>query len=343
MLVENQMVEITWSNANKKHYIAKGYTFTKNLDKFVVNVKDLSAGSKCKVAVVCDNCGTIKYMTNSDYLRCHKKHGIDLCSCCRHISAEMTWNEKYGVSHPLKIKEIKDKSKNTCLLRYGCENPMQSKEIKAKAENTLFEKYGVYHPLQNEKLHNKANQACIDKYGFACVFKSEDVKNKIKQSCLEKYGVENPMQSLEVKNKAYETNIKKYGYKNPMQNLDIKAKAIQTLCQNGSCPTSSQQISVGKMLMDIYGNCELNYPCDQCSLDCVVIVDGQPIDVEYDGQFWHQDSHKDLKRDMFVSTKGYKILRVKGNYAIPTEKQLKEAIDYLVKDNHSHTVIELDI
>lgn len=297
VLMDNQKIEITWNNANKKHYISKGYNFTKNGDKFVINVKDLSKGSNHKVEVICDNCGTAKTMNYSDYIKCHNKHNIDLCSHCRNLSAKMTWEEKYGVSHPKQVQEIKDKGVATCIEKYGCANPMQNQDIRQKAENTLFERYGVKHPLQNEEIHKKANDVCIEKYGVACVFKSDEIKEKIRQ----------------------------------------------TLYSNGTCPTSSQQLKIYHMLKDIYGNCELNYPCSQLSLDCFVNVDGVLIDCEYDGRHWHQDYHKDLRRDKVVKKYEYKVLRIKGVSSVPTKEQLQNAIKYLVGTNHNHYIIELDI
>ena len=67
-------------------------------------------------------------------------------------------------------------------------------------------------------------------------------------------------------------------------------------------------------------------PCDKCSLDCVVCVEGFYIDVEYDGAYWHQDKQKDRRRDNFVKTQGYKIFRIRGDKKdnLPSEEQIKE-------------------
>ena len=37
---------------------------------------------------------------------------------------------KYGVEYPSQSKKIREKSKQTCLKRYGIEYPLQSEEIK---------------------------------------------------------------------------------------------------------------------------------------------------------------------------------------------------------------------
>ena len=63
-------------------------------------------------------------------------------------------------------------------------------------------------------------------------------------------------------------------------------------------------------------------------------MDSIKIDVEYDGWFWHQDKHKDLKRDKFLQSQGFKVLRVRSGVQLPTEEELFEAIDYLVNTEH---------
>ena len=95
------------------------------------------------------------------------------------------------------------------------------------------------------------------------------------------------------------------------------------------------------MLKDIYVDCELNYLVSNCFLDCLVVVNDIRIDVEYDGEFWHQDKQKDRKRDEFLKSLGYKILRIKSAHNIPSIEELKNAIDILVTTNKKYTEIQL--
>jgi len=55
MLVD-QKVKANWHVSNKKHYIEKGYVFTKLRDSFIVDVFDLPHSSKTKVRYICDFC-----------------------------------------------------------------------------------------------------------------------------------------------------------------------------------------------------------------------------------------------------------------------------------------------
>ncbi|WP_299831282.1 zinc-ribbon domain-containing protein [uncultured Metabacillus sp.] len=55
MLIE-QLIKVKWSNRNKKHFIEKGYSFSKNGDEFLVDVNDLKKGSHYFVRFICDYC-----------------------------------------------------------------------------------------------------------------------------------------------------------------------------------------------------------------------------------------------------------------------------------------------
>lgn len=85
MLIPNQLIEVSWHSQSRKHYVDKGYTFTKIGDKFIVKAEDLTKSSTAKIKVKCDYCSKefsmIWYHYQYDILNKHK-----LCACynCRH-------------------------------------------------------------------------------------------------------------------------------------------------------------------------------------------------------------------------------------------------------------------
>lgn len=79
MLVENQLVETTWSTSNDEWYIGKGYIFTKIRNKLLVKAEDLMPSSRVNVNVKCDYCGEIYQTTYCNYIRSIK---IIPKSCC---------------------------------------------------------------------------------------------------------------------------------------------------------------------------------------------------------------------------------------------------------------------
>lgn len=84
MLVENQLVEVSWYSQSKEHYISKGYIFTKYRDKFFVKAEDLCKGSTAYVDVICDYCGDIIRMKWNHYIDILEKNHKCACYKCRH-------------------------------------------------------------------------------------------------------------------------------------------------------------------------------------------------------------------------------------------------------------------
>ena len=90
-----------------------------------------------------------------------------------------------------------------------------------------------------------------------------------------------------------------------------------------SVPTSSQQIYICKLL-----NGELNYPIYNLHAD--ILIDKNII-IEYDGSghyldvvfkqlTWKEKLIKDIRRDAFLQSKGYKIIRIKcSNDKLPSD------------------------
>ena len=106
------------------------------------------------------------------------------------------------------------------------------------------------------------------------------------------------------------------------------------------------QIKLSNIIKDIYGEDRVkdNVPCGKCLLDIELIYNDCKIDIEYDGYYWHKDKQeRDKRRNYYVKNKGYKILRIRSNYEMPTSQQIIQGVDYLVKDNHFLKYIDLDI
>ncbi|WP_332635070.1 hypothetical protein [Halalkalibacter flavus] len=57
MIKDNQKIQMTWNPSNKKHFVSRGYVFTKIYDEFQVEVEDLNEGSNKPIIITCDYCG----------------------------------------------------------------------------------------------------------------------------------------------------------------------------------------------------------------------------------------------------------------------------------------------
>lgn len=176
------------------------------------------------------------------------------------------------------------------------------------------------------------------KYGSSSLWGSEELRNKAKKSMKEKYGYEYFIQSKQGKEKFKESMINKYGVTNPSYSPELQAKAKESMYLNGKVPSSIPERIMVEMLIQEYGedNCKPSYPVDRVNLDCLLIIDDNYIDVEYDGLYWHKNTKDyDRKRDYWLISKGYKVLRIKGNKndELPSIEKIKEEINYLLDDN----------
>ena len=187
----------------------------------------------------------------------------------------------------------------------------------------------------------KQKSIMLKKYGVENPFESEEIKDKIKETVLSKYGVEYFSQTDEHREKTKLTNLSKYGYEYPNQNPLIKAKAIKTFAENGTVPTSSQQIQIHNIVQKKYPEAQLNYPLAPFSLDVFVCIDGVKIDIEYDGSHWHQDPQKDIKRDKIIQSQEIKTIRIRSGRLVPNEQDLFDAIDCLVQTDRRFVEIIL--
>ena len=68
MLLTNVSVKIKWNGNNKKHFVSKGYVFTKLHEEFDVFPTDLPEGSNIYISCECDNCHKIFQTRYNQYL-----------------------------------------------------------------------------------------------------------------------------------------------------------------------------------------------------------------------------------------------------------------------------------
>jgi hypothetical protein len=319
-------VEVKLSGKNIKYYENLGYEIprvlgynnklvVKNGTTITVSIDDLQLTSGTKVYVMCDVCQEhISYIRYHDYNR--RKHGETYCcNACSQVYQQMTCMEKYGARSFLQTQEARERIKNTCLERYGVENPSQVFEVKEKKKQTFLERYNVESPFQ-----------------------SPEIKEKMRRTWITKYGVDRPTKSLEIQEKQRATCLSHYGVEYPAQAPSVQAKIRASMQENGTVPTSSQQVAIYELLKEYYGddNVKINYAQGRCSMDIVVFFESTSVNVEYDGWYWHQNAQKDRARDEFIKKQGYKVLRIKSRTMIPEFTCLVNMIEGLKDGEHTY-------
>lgn len=222
MIKTPQKITLTWFPRRRKYYVSKGYVFTQWKDNFEIDVEDLHPGSHLDVVMICDKCG-------AEFKREFREHKEeDLCAKCGHARAKQTCLEKYGVEHPMQIKEIREKAEKTNLEKYGVRKPLQNKEIFEKMKKENLEKYGHEFNMQVPEFREKTKKTCLKRYGVEYAIVSDVVREKTKQTNLERYGVEYSFKSEEVKEKIRKNNMEKYGVPVSGQTESAKEKRKQT-------------------------------------------------------------------------------------------------------------------
>ena len=87
-------------------------------------------------------------------------------------------------------------------------------------------------------------------------------------------------------------------------------KNIRKYCKSPSKP----QIALYEKVKEIYLDAELEYPITISKTKTIwldIAIPRLKLNYEYDGNYWHQDKNKDIKRDKILKKLGWKIIRIK--------------------------------
>ena len=155
-------VEMTWTHANKRYFIEKGYCFTKYNDKFMCRIEDLNDTSEKKILYICDYCGEENQTSYKHYKRGKLQVDKDDCPHCavrkaheiRKITGKTTmaksrYNTLKQENFILKLhKSVYDK--NYMLLPYVYTNAKQKMMYVCKKHYNLVVQVATAFNLSNE-------------------------------------------------------------------------------------------------------------------------------------------------------------------------------------------------
>ena len=337
----DEMVEVTITNRNSKHYAELGYEIPTHISvkthkpvftsgsKIMVNSNDLISNSTVHIHMKCDYCGEIVEMSmNSYYQKRRDDINKDCCGKCAQKKTRETLKKKYGHEHALQNPEFLQKQINTNLNRYGETNPMKVEEFKQNLYHTNLERYGTHNPSS-----------------------LMEFKEKRKHTMMERYGCEYSMQNPDINNKRIQTCIEKYGFDNPAKSPDIQAKMVKTMYNNGTMPCSFQQRYIHKL----YGG-ELNYPFERFSLDIFNPQDGivteyngsgHKLSVIYGSATEEEFNRKEIIRSSYIKKAGYFLLTIESEKdLLPSDEILlqmySESLSYFNTTNHTWRTYDID-
>lgn len=159
-MIIDKHVEVKIGSANYSIYKKLGYDVKMN-EIFLINIKDLTKGSKTKVNCKCDYCGDITNIIYCNYINQIKKNLTYSCSHCTYKKAAETNLKTIGVEYYAQLKEDQERKKKTCLEKYGVDSFFKTNEYKQKFENTCLDKYGVKNPFQSSEIIDKIKNTNI--------------------------------------------------------------------------------------------------------------------------------------------------------------------------------------
>lgn len=315
MIVPNQMVEVKWNNANRKHYESKGYRFTCNGDVFLVKVEHLTKTSKSYVKFECDNCGvgyTRKYGVATRYKnqfcnsQCGSKYNGKILKSKR-IRKECEWcSIEYYI--PKNLDGISRFCGKDCMDKWRAEafkGSGSSKYVERIEVNCDWCKKSLLRTpyLLSTREFNFCDKECKDNYHREIYVKTENHIQMLREITL--------------------NNIKEGKYK--CTDTEPHRKT-QEILNNLNINFSNERI-IGDYAFDIYLE-EFN------------------IIIEVNGGYWHCDSRlynkiayevqlnriiQDKKKRTFINTQGIPVLYLWeldiNNNPLLCEKLIKNFID----------------
>lgn len=175
--------------------------------------------------------------------------------------AKKTFIEKYGVSNPLKNKEVREKMKRTVFKKYGVHHVMHVKDIVNKLKETNLKKYGTTSTLYVTSVREKIHKTWIEKYGTIQYRNTKLYKDNFRNSIQQKYGVNTVLQLKSIREKIKQTNLKKYGVDNPTKNKSIYNKVVDTFKRKYNVINTSQnKFFFSKALKTMYSTKSYKMP-----------------------------------------------------------------------------------
>jgi len=317
-MILDKIINIRINPSNYNHY-TKYYNNIKIKDIISVKIEYLTKGNHSKINIQCDRCGKIKKIDYSSYISYGHKNGNYICRSCNMVKNNQ---KKYGVDNVFQLNDIKEKSKETIIIKYGVDNVSKSNIIKNKKIKTNNKKLGVDWPMQNKNTLDKSKKTLIEKYNVDNISKLKEIKSKKENTCLKSHGVKYISQSPNFKNiiKTKILNKLKLKYDNLIdiigdnyefhcdncnENFLIGKKAFYTrynlnveLCTTckpiGNFSISGEENNLYNFIYTNYNNKILRNNRNVINpYELDIYIPELKLAFEFNGLYWHNELHKE--------------------------------------------------
>lgn len=265
------------------------------------------------------------------------------CGCGKELKS---FSVKYIAGHSSRDPNVRNKRKQTCLLKYGCEEPTKSKIVREKTIKTNINRYGGISPYSSNEVRRKGEKTCLINNGINNVFKD---KEKIKQSYQIKFGVSNPSKLEEVKKKKKDTCLLHFGFDSWSKTKTGRYKArlnriksVETQHLNGEPLMPNIGVIERECLNELQKH--VSYSIERNKFCFGYYLDGYVKElnlvIEFDEPFHYIDgklTERDVKRqDDIINKLQCKFFRIKQFNWINTKGQIINQFKELINESNAH-------
>lgn len=250
------------------------------------------------------------------------------CSVC---GRKFTNLKKFGTTTPAESETIKEKMKKTCLEKYGCEYAMQFESFKEKRKNTCIKKFGVDNPNKNKKIRQKIENTNLTRYGVKYITQTKkfnDAKDKALkeywnsdryETCLKNFTKkalkDKDFKCLNAEVEWLDKDLwrglvekSENGYQVVYYTFKCKkcSNIFSDTFHGGKIPVcrkchpmthSNEENEIFNFIKSIYsGNIEQNNRKILNGKELDLYLPEFNLGIEYDGSYWHNNSHKSIKK-----------------------------------------------
>jgi len=172
---------------------------------------------------------TCKFPGCTNLVKWNKRKAVFDEGCCKLHNQKITFKKNFGVDHPLKNDNQKQKLKSTVKQKYGVDSVAKLESVKEKRHTTNLEKYGVPEAASSKVVRDKIEKTVKSKYGVNTVFENIEIQTKAKETIKNRYGVDEILSKKEIRTKINDTNFERYGSIFPMRNVILQEKRRNTI------------------------------------------------------------------------------------------------------------------
>lgn len=275
--------------------------------------------------------------------------------------AEFCSKPKFGENKCIPCSNhVQEMKKKRSLELHGVENPAQRKDVREKMDKTNLERYGTTRPQQLDFVKEKSIKTNLEKYGVEHPSMLEQNQQKRQDTVQVKYGVPNTLltgkASLESRYNSYKEKYIKIGFEllSPISKfdeigahgiLDWKClecnREISKVDQCLRCPTcnpyssSTEEIELREYIENILPNgVNIRYNVRDIieNREIDIYIPEHNICIEYSGDYWHSDIHKDFDyhqdKCLKVMNNGMKLITIYGSTWLTKRDIVKQRLKH---------------